>query len=60
MTIPYIFHVTCFGCKLIRIIPILIICILLYYIYNYNYFSLNVIVKKKENFTSKMHKIYKR
>jgi hypothetical protein len=58
MTVPYIFKVTCFGCKLIRIIPTIIICVLLYYIYTHCY-NMDCKCNKKENFTPRMREMYR-
>jgi hypothetical protein len=46
------------GCKLIRIIPTLIICVLLYYIYT-RYYNMDCICNKKENFTPRIREMYR-
>jgi hypothetical protein len=56
MSFPYLI-VTPGGCKLIRIIPTIIICFLLYYIY-YNC-KCNNNSNKKENFTPNIRETYR-
>ena len=57
MGFPYLI-VTPRNCKLIRIIPTLIICVLLYYIYT-RYYNMDCVCNKKENFTPRIREMYR-